>query len=117
MLASSVRRESIIAGTLLGTAGKGLIRIAIFWIVGLLIFKIDFGLAPGAVILFSILVIIMSSAFGVMLATLVKTERSTSSIGVFTYLILALLVAAFYHAARDAVHCKNNSSRLGNYRF
>jgi ABC-2 type transport system permease protein len=91
MLAGSVRRESIIAGTFLGTAAKGLIQIAIFWIVGLLIFKIDFGLAPGAVVLLSVLVIIMSSAFGVMLATLVKTERSASSIGVFTSLILAPL--------------------------
>jgi ABC-2 type transport system permease protein len=91
MLAGSVRRESILGGTFLGTVIKGLIQIAIFWIVGLLIFNIDLGRSPAAVIILSILVIIMSSAFGVMLATLVKTERSAGSIGVLTSLVLAPL--------------------------
>ena len=91
MLAGSVRRESILGGTFLGTAVKGLIQIAIFWIVGILVFNIDLGLSPAAVIILSILVIIMSSAFGVMLATLVKTERSAGSIGVLTSLVLAPL--------------------------
>jgi ABC-2 type transport system permease protein len=91
MLASSVRRESILGGTFLGTAVKGLIQIAIFWIVGLLVFNIDLGLSPAAVITLSILVIIMSSAFGVMLSTLVKTERSAGSIGVLASLALAPL--------------------------
>ena len=35
--------------------------------------------------------VIMSSAFGIMLATLVKTERSASSIAVLTALVLAPL--------------------------
>jgi ABC-2 type transport system permease protein len=91
MLASSVRRESILGGTFLGTVIKGLIQIAIFWIVGLLVFNIDLGLSPAAVITLSILVIIMSSAFGVMLSTLVKTERSAGSIGVLASLVLAPL--------------------------
>ena len=91
MLASSARRESILGGTFLGTAVKGLIQIAIFWIVGLLVFNIDLGLSPAAVITLSILVIIMSSAFGVMLSTLVKTERSAGSIGVLASLALAPL--------------------------
>ena len=91
MLAGSVRRESILGGTFLGTAAKGLIQIAIFWGVGILVFNIDFGLSPAAAIILSILVIIMSSAFGVMLATLVKTERSAGSIGVLVALVLAPL--------------------------
>ncbi len=91
MLASSVRRESILGGTFLGTAVKGLIQIAIFWTIGILVFNIDLGLSPAAVILLSILMIIMSSAFGVMLATMVKTERSAGSIGVLTSLALAPL--------------------------
>ncbi len=91
LLAGSVRRESILGGIFAGTAAKGLIQIAIFWVVGILVFNIDLGLSPAAAIILSILVIIMSSAFGIMLATLVKTERSASSIGVLASLVLAPL--------------------------
>jgi ABC-2 type transport system permease protein len=91
LLASSVRRESILGGIFTGTATKGLIQIIIFWVVGILVFNVDLGLAPAAVILLSILIIIVSSAFGVMLATLTKTERSASSIAVLTSLVLAPL--------------------------
>jgi ABC-2 type transport system permease protein len=70
---------------------KGVIQILIFWTVGILVFKMDLGFAPGAVILISILMTLMASAFGVMLATFVRTERSASSIGVLTSLILAPL--------------------------
>ncbi len=91
LLASSVRRESIIGGIFAGTAAKGLIQILIFWGAGILIFNIDMGLSPAGVILLSILMVIMSSAFGVMLATLTRTERSASGIGVLTSLVLAPL--------------------------
>ena len=91
LLASSVKRESILAGIFTSTAAKGLIQISIFWTVGILAFNIDLGLSPTAAIILSILVIIMSSAFGVMLATLVKTERSAGAIAVLTSLALAPL--------------------------
>jgi len=91
LLASSVKQESILGGMFLGTAAKGLIQILVFWVLGILAFNIDLGLSPAAVILLSILMVIMSSAFGIMLATLVRTERSASSIGVLTSLVLAPL--------------------------
>jgi len=43
------------------------------------------------VILLSVLMVIMSAAFGTMLATLAKTERSAGSIGVLASLIMAPL--------------------------
>jgi ABC-2 type transport system permease protein len=91
MLASSVGRGSIVGGTFLGTAAKGLVQIAIFWTAGLLIFNIDLGPTPAAVIILSLLMVIMSSAFSIMLATLVRTERSADSIGVFASLVMAPL--------------------------
>jgi len=91
ILSSSVRREGILGGIFVGTAAKGLIQIVIFWTVGLLAFKIDLGLSPAAVIILSLLMVVMSSAFGVMLATLVKTDRSAGSIAALTSLILAPL--------------------------
>ena len=91
LLSSSANKTAILGGVYGSTVAKGLIQIAIFWTVGILVFKMDLGLAPLAVILISILMTLMASAFGVMLATFVKTERSASSIGVLTSLILAPL--------------------------
>ena len=91
LLASSVRREGILGGIYTGTAAKGLIQIAIFWTVGLLVFQIDLGLAPAAVIIISILMVLMSAAFAIMLATLVKTQRSAGAIAVLVSIVLAPL--------------------------
>ena len=91
LLASSVKRGSILGGIFAGTATKGLIQILLFWAVGILAFSTDLGLSPAAVIILSILMVIMSSAFGIMLATLVKTQRSAGSIAVLTSLALAPL--------------------------
>lgn len=91
LLASSVRRESILGGVFAGTAAKGLIQIAVFWAVGILVFNIDLGLSPAAVIILSILMVIMSSAFAIMLAALVRTQRSAGSLAVLVSLILAPL--------------------------
>jgi ABC-2 type transport system permease protein len=91
LLASSVQKESILGGTFLGLLIKGLIQIVIFWGFGILVFHVDMGLSPGAVILLSLLMVLMSSAFAVMLATLARTIRSAGSLSVITSLLLAPL--------------------------
>jgi len=91
LLASSVRRSTLIGGIFAGTAAKGLVQIIIFWTVGLLVFNIDLGVAPAAVIILSFLMVIVSAAFGVMLATLVKTDRSAGSLATLSALIMAPL--------------------------
>ena len=91
LLSTTVKRESILAGIFSGIAAKGIIQILIFWGVGLLVFHIDVGQSPTAIIILSLLMVIMSSAFSVMLATLVKTQRSAGSIAVLTSLVLAPL--------------------------
>jgi len=91
LLASSVKRESILGGIYTGAVVRGLIQIIIFWAVGILIFHADLGFSPAAVILLSILMVIMSAAFTLMLATLAKTQRSASSLAVITSLVLAPL--------------------------
>ena len=91
LLASSVRKSTILGGVYTGTAIRGLIQIILFWVVGILAFKVDLGQSPLAVIVLSLLMVIMSSAFAVMLATLAKTQRSAGSLAVVTALILAPL--------------------------
>jgi ABC-2 type transport system permease protein len=91
ILASSVRKEAILGGIFTGTMIKGFIQIIIFWLMGIFVFRMDVGESPAGVILLSLLVVIMSTSFSVMLATLVKTQRAASSVGVLTSLILAPL--------------------------
>lgn len=91
LLSSSVRRETLLAGMFTGTMAKGLVQIAIFWLAGILIFRIELGLSPAAVIILSILMVIMSAAFSIMLATLAKTERSAGALGTLLSLVLAPL--------------------------
>lgn len=91
LLATSVKRESILGGVFTGTALRGLIQIVIFWVVGILAFDVDLGLSPLAVIILSMLMVVMSSAFAVMLATLARTQRSAGSLATITGLLLAPL--------------------------
>lgn len=91
LLATSIKKESILGGMFSGTLIRGLIQILIFWVVGILVFHIDLGLSPLAVIILSILMVIMSAAFALMLATLAKTQRSAGSLAVVTALVLAPL--------------------------
>jgi len=91
LLASSVKRESILGGIFTGTVIKGLIQIIIFWTFGILVFHVDLGLSPLAVIILSVLMVLMSSAFALMLATLARTLRSAASLAVITSLVLAPL--------------------------
>lgn len=91
LMASSVRRSTLIGGIFTGTAAKGLVQIIIFWTVGILVFNVDLGVAPAAVIILSFLMVIVSAAFGVMLATLVKTDRGAGSLATLSALIMAPL--------------------------
>jgi ABC-2 type transport system permease protein len=91
LLASSVKREAILGGIFTGSYIRGLVQIIIFWGVGILAFKVDLGLSPGGVMLLSLLMIIMSAAFSLMLATLARTQRSAGSLAVITSLVLAPL--------------------------
>jgi len=91
LMSTSVSKEAILGGIFTGTLIKGLIQIIIFWAMGIFVFKMSLGLSPGGVFLLSFLMVVMSAAFSIMLATLVKSQRAASSVGVLASLILAPL--------------------------
>jgi ABC-2 type transport system permease protein len=49
------------------------------------------GASPWAVVVISLLMVLMSAAFSIMLATIAKTERSASALAVLCSLLLAPL--------------------------
>ncbi len=91
LLTTSVPRQAVLWGIFTGIFAKGLVQIIIFWTVGILAFHVDLGIAPAGVIILSLLMVLMSSAFALMLATLVKTRRSAGALANITSLILAPL--------------------------
>lgn len=91
MLASSVKKEAILGGFFLGGIFRGLLQIAIFWTMGLLVFRVDVGVSPLAVVGLSLLTVLMAAGFSLLLATLAKTDRSASALGVLASLVLAPL--------------------------
>ncbi len=91
LLSNGVRRSAIVAGKVLASIYRGLIQLAFLWALGIFAFSIDFGVSPVAVIAVSVLMAVASSAFGVMLASLVRTVKSASSAAVLASLTLAPL--------------------------
>ena len=91
LLANGVRRSSIVGGKMLASLYRGLLQLLFLWVLGIFAFSIDFGTSPLAVIAVSVFMAVASSAFGVMLAALVRTVKSASSAAVLTSLTLAPL--------------------------
>ena len=85
------RREAILAGKFLTSLYRGLMQLAVLWVAGIFAFDIDLGVSPAAVVLVSILMALASSAFGIMLASMVRTQNAASSAGVLVSLTLAPL--------------------------
>lgn len=88
-MANGTRRESVVAGKYLGSVYRGAMQLAVLWGVGLVAFRIDLGFSPAAVILISVLMVLTSAAFRVMLAGLVRTQASANSAAVLASLVLA----------------------------
>ena len=96
LMSNGARRESIILGKFLGTSYRGLMQLAALWIVGLLVFRIDLGVAPAAVILISVLMALASAGFGIMLASFVSEVRAAASLGVLASLTMAPLGGSWW---------------------
>ena len=89
LMANGVRRESLIVGKFLAGAIIGVVQVAVMWTVGALAFNIDLGASPVAVVVLSLLMVLASAAFGVLLASFVSNVRTASAAGVLTSLVLA----------------------------
>ncbi len=89
LMANGVRRESLIVGKFLAGAVIGVVQVAVMWIVGALAFNVDLGASPVAVVVLSLLMVLASAAFGVLLASFVTNVRTASAAGVLTSLVLA----------------------------
>ena len=91
LMSNGTRRESVVIGKFLSALYRGILQILVLWVAGIFVFNIDLGVSPAAVVLISLLMVLASSAFGVMLASVVRTENAASGLGVLVSLALAPL--------------------------
>ncbi len=96
LMTNGVRRESLILGKFLGGLVIGAAQVTVMWGVGALAFNVDLGASPAAVVLLSLLMVVASAAFGVMLASFVGNVRTASAAGVLTSLVLAPLGGSWW---------------------
>ena len=96
LVAQGVYTQALIAGKFLASMYRGIMQLAVLWIVGVFAFGIDLGPSPLAVMGISFLMAVASSAFAIMLATLVKTRKGVDSAAVLGSLILAPLGGSWW---------------------
>ena len=89
LLSNGVSGRTVLAGKYLGLVYVAMVQLAVLWIVGLLGFGIDLGHSPVAVIGISIVLALTSAAFAVLMATIVRTERTADATGVLISMMLA----------------------------
>ena len=89
MVAAGATPAQVLFGKCLSSVALGLTQVAALGLFGVLVFGIDLGLAPLATVLVALLMVLVSSAFAILLASLVRTERAATPAA-----ILAALVAA-----------------------
>ena len=91
LLANGVRREAVVLGKFFGIAARGTLQVTVLWLVGILVFGVDAGASPAAVILISVLMALASAGAGLVIASLVQDVRAARSAGILASLILAPL--------------------------
>ena len=91
LMSNGARRESVVLGKFLSALYRGVLQVLVLWVAGIFVFNIDLGVSPMAVVLISLLMVLASSAFGVMLASVARTENAASGLGVLVSLALAPL--------------------------
>ena len=85
-----------VCGKFLSSVYRGVIQVVILGLFGTLIFGMTLGDSPGATVAVALLMVLASSAFGVMLASMFRTVRSASPAAVLVSLVAAPLGGSWW---------------------
>ena len=85
-----------VTGKFLGSVYRGLIQVVILGLFGTLIFGMTLGESPGATVAVALLMVLASSAFGVMLASIFTTVKSAPPAAVLVSLVAAPLGGSWW---------------------
>ena len=84
-------RAATLGGKFLKAVYQGALQITLLWLVGIFAFAVSLGDAPAATIIVSALMVLVSAAFGVMLASFARTVRAAAPLAVLVSLVAAPL--------------------------
>ena len=91
MVTAGAAPTQIIFGRYIAAAVLGVLQIAVLGVFGVVAFGMDLGQSPAATVAVGLLMVLVSAAFGIMLASLVRTERAATPAAVLASLVAAPL--------------------------
>jgi len=96
ILITPTSRATLFAGKLLAGLALGLVQMSILFVSGGLLFGVDWGSDPLAIVLVSFTFALATAALGIVIATFVKTRGQASSIVVGLAMSMSALGGAWY---------------------
>ena len=91
LASTPTRRSTILSGKIIGRLATGLLQMAILIGFGALIFKVDWGQSPAALVAACLSFGLAAVAFGVMLATFAKTRSQAGWLVIMFSMLMAAL--------------------------
>lgn len=95
-LVTPTSKAAILAGKVGARFGLGVVQMAILMGFGALVFGVEWGRSPVALVLVMLAFALASVAFGVMLAAFARTSRQADGLTTFSSLLLAALGGAWW---------------------
>jgi len=89
LLTVGAGRAATLGGKFIKSVYQGVMQVTLLWLVGIFGFAVSLGDAPAATIIVSALVVLVSAAFGVMLASFARTVRAAAPLAVLVSLVAA----------------------------
>lgn len=96
LLASGASSTTILAGKWLGVAARALAQAIVLWSAGVLVFGVDLGGSPLAVVAVTLAMLAASASFALLLASLVNSQKSADGVTVLAALSMAALGGSWW---------------------
>ena len=96
LLASGASSTTILAGKWLGVAARALAQAIVLWSAGVLVFGVDLGGSPLAVVAVTLAMLAASALFALLLASLVNSQKSADGVTVLAALSMAALGGSWW---------------------
>ena len=98
LASTSVTRPQIILGKMLGRAGVAIVQTGVFLLIGLAVFRIDWGDSPLGLALLLLSWVLAAATFGLLAGALFASPDSAAGIGVVLTLLMSAMGGCWWPA-------------------
>jgi ABC-2 type transport system permease protein len=96
LLVTPTPKATIMLGKITGRLALGLLQMTLLIVIGALVFKVNWGRSPAALIVIMLTFALAAVAFGVMLGALVRTRSQANGLTLLSGLLMAALGGAWW---------------------